>query len=133
MKLDTAECFSFLRGDFSLMASKEEVRLALDSKNYWNNQYKSFNPTIAGNVGVVLSGALPYVLYTSLPKDVFSGLDRFNLLLLLQIVPALVFCFYIFLTGLTRIPTSPFAAHDPARVWQLGAMPVKVSLMKAND
>jgi hypothetical protein len=80
---------------------------------WWNDVYGSTNPTLAGQVGLVIAMALPYTLYYSkvLPEPNMPNggtqEERIALLLSLQLLPALVVLFYVMLTGLVRIPLRP--------------------------
>ena len=104
----------------------------MDQIRWWDTVYGSTNPTLAGQAGLVLAVALPYTLYhtTILPEPKMPNdgtpQERLELLLSLQVLPALVVVLYVVLTGLQRIPHSPAAAHDPASMYAAGLMPARV-------
>jgi hypothetical protein len=123
--------------DEAALFFKADQKDSLDRVVYWNNIYGKTDPTTAGKAGTALAFVLPYSLYNFAPLQAFlealssmevedTPLSRIAILFSLQLIPASVFAFYVMFTGLTRIPSSPAAAHDPAALYATGQMPSQV-------
>eukprot|EP00040_Diaphanoeca_grandis_P025157 m.139011 g.139011 ORF g.139011 m.139011 type:complete len:206 (+) comp30029_c2_seq4:59-676(+) len=110
--------------------NKDAMKYALDRATYWDTVYKSSNPTIAGQLGVLVAFILPTLLYNLLPGPSTDApcepMGRIQLLFTLQLFPACVLFYYVVVTGLQRVPVSPTAAHDPAAAYVTGQMPMSV-------
>lgn len=105
-----------------------------DRIKYWDKTYGSILPTNSAHAGIAIASLLPYALYNYVIPDEHIFLSgelgsfeqRLGLLFSLQVLPAMVAVFYIGYTGLTRIPYSPAAAHDPAAMYASNKMPIEV-------
>ena len=77
---------------------------------------------------MLISAVLPAVLWRALPEliDADTAIARVELLLKLQLLPALVVAFCVIVTGAQRIPSSFVAAHDPAAAYYTNMMPMNV-------
>ena len=109
--------------------AKKTTKTALDRVSYWNETYKTIDPTTKGKIGVLLAFLIPYVLYNYVVPEPSSSCDisgRLELIFALQLLPACVMLFYVTYTGLLRVPSSPVAAHDPAAAYATNQMPLAV-------